>query len=176
MDIKVRQENQADYNAVFELIEKAFKILPSSDHREQFLVQRLRKSTAFVPELSMVAELENKIVGHILLTKLKIKNGPYEFDSLALAPVSVLPEYQRKGIGGMLIQEAHIRARELGFQSIVLLGHEKYYPKFGYKQADSFGIELPFDVPKVNCMAIELTENGLDGVSGTVEYPKEFNE
>ncbi|HLU93421.1 MAG TPA: N-acetyltransferase [Membranihabitans sp.] len=133
MDIKVRQENQTDYDAVFELIEKAFKKLPSSDHREQFLVQRLRKSTAFVPELSLVAELENKIVGHILLTKLKIKNGPNEFDSLALAPVSVLPEYQGKGIGGTLIQEAHKRARELDYQSIVLLGHENYYPKFGYK-------------------------------------------
>ena len=176
MEIYIRKENQTDYNAVFELIEKAFEKLALSDHREQFLVQRLRKSTAFIPELSMVAEIENKIVGHILLTKLKIKNGQDEFDSLALAPVSVLPEYQGKGIGGILIQEAHKKARELGHQSIVLLGHEKYYPKFGYKQADNFGIELPFDVPKENCMAIELTENGLDGVSGTVEYPKEFNE
>ena len=140
-----------------------------SDHKEQFLVQRLRKSTAFVPELSIVAEIENKIVGHILLTKIKIKNGQDEFNSLALAPVSVLPEYQGKGIGGMLIQEAHKKARELGYQSIVLLGHEKYYPKFGYKQADFFGIELSFDVPKENCMAIELTENGLDGISGIVQ-------
>lgn len=76
----------------------------------------------------------------------------------------------------MLIQEAHKKAKELGHHSIVLLGHEQYYPNFGYKQADSFGIELPFDVPKEYCMAIELTENALDGVSGTVEYPKEFNE
>ncbi|MGO1597511.1 MAG: GNAT family N-acetyltransferase [Sphingobacterium sp.] len=176
MEIIIRKENQTDYAAVFDLIEKAFEKLTLSDHREQFLVQRLRESTAFVPELSMVAEIKNKIVGHILLTKLKIKNGQDEFDSLALAPVSVLPEYQGKGIGGMLIQEAHKKARELGHQSIILLGHEKYYPKFGYKQADNFGIELPFEVPKENCMAIELTENSLDGVSGTVEYPKEFSE
>ena len=176
MDINVREEQQTDYDAVFELIEKAFEKSTLSDHREQFLVQRLRKSIAFVPELSMVAEIENKIVGHILLTKLKIKNRQDEFDSLALAPVSVLPEYQGKGIGGMLIQEAHKRASQLGHKSIVLLGHERYYPKFGYKQADNFGIELPFDVPKENCMVIELTENGLKGVNGTVEYPKEFNE
>lgn len=136
----------------------------------------MRKSNSFIPELAMVAEIEKRIVGHILVTKLKIKNNQDEFDSLALAPVSVLPEYQGKGIGGMLIQEAHKKARELGHQSIVLLEHEKYYSKFGYKQADSFGIELPFDVPKENFMAIELIENGLDGVSGTVEYPKEFNE
>jgi predicted N-acetyltransferase YhbS len=58
----------------------------------------------------------------------------------------------------------------------VLLGHETYYPKFGYIQADKFGIELPFDVPKENCMTIELIENGLNGVKGIVEYPREFNE
>lgn len=176
MEINIREEKQTDYDAVFKLIENAFENLTLSDHREQFLVQKLRKSNAFIPELSMVAETENKIVGHILLTKLKIKNGQDEFDSLALAPVSVLPEYQSKGIGGMLIRAAHKKARELGHKSIVLLGHEKYYPKFGYKRADNFGIELPFDVPKENCMVIELTENGLNGVNGTVEYPKEFNE
>lgn len=124
----------------------------------------------------MVAETENKIVGHILLTKLKIKNGQNELDSLALAPVSVLPEHQGKGIGGMLIKEAHKKAKELGFISVILLGHEKYYPKFGYKRADQFGIVLPFEVPKENCMAIELIENGLKDVNGMVEYPKEFNE
>ena len=64
----------------------------------------------------------------------------------------------------------------MGYRSIVLLGHEKYYPKFGYQQADKFGIELPFDAPKENCMAIELTENGLKNVSGMVVYPKEFNQ
>ena len=176
MELTIRKENAKDFDAVFNLIEKAFESEQMSDHKEQFLVGRLRKSDSFIPELSMVAEFENKIVGHIMLTKLKIKNEQNEFDSLALAPVSVIPEYQGKGIGGILIKEAHKRAKELGHQSIVLLGHEKYYPKFGYKQADNFGIELPFDVPKENCMAIELTENGLDGVSGIVDYPKEFNE
>ena len=176
MKVTIRQEKPEDFRIVFSLIEKAFKSIQFSDHKEQFLVEHLRKSKAFIPELSMVAEIENNIVGHILLTKLKIKNGQDEFNSLALAPVSVLPEYQGKGIGGMLIIEAHKKAIELGYQSIVLLGHEKYYPKFGYRQADSFGIDLPFDVPKENCMAIELTENGLNGVSGIVEYPKEFNE
>lgn len=98
MRINIRKENQADYSAVFEVIEQAFEKLVLSDHQEQFLVQRLRKSTAFIPDLSIVAEIGNKIVGHILLTKLKIKNEQDEFESLALAPVSVLPEYQGKGI------------------------------------------------------------------------------
>lgn len=115
-----------------------------SDHKEQFLVKRLRKSNAFIPELSIIAETENKIVGHIFLTNLKIKNEQDVFNTWALAPVSVLPGYQGKGIGGMLIKEAHKKAKDLGYKSIVLLGHEKYYPKFGYEQADTSGIKLPW--------------------------------
>lgn len=176
MKIKIRQEKQSDFNEVFDLIKKAFITEKYKEPEEQLLVKRLRKSNAFIPELSLVAEVENKIVGHILLTKLKIKNGQEEFGSLALAPVSVIPEYQGNGIGGQLIKNAHKIAIELGYESVVLLGHENYYPRFGYKQADTFGIELPFDVPKENCMAIELVHGGLKNVSGTVEYPKEFND
>ena len=174
--MKIRQEIKNDFKEVFNLIEKAFKKEPFSDHKEQFLVERLRESKAFIPELSLVAEIDGKIVGHTLVSKIKIKNELNEFDSLALAPVSVLPEFQKRGIGGKLITEAHEKAKKLGHKSIVLLGHEKYYPKFGYEQADKYGIKLPFEVPKENCMVIELTENGLNGVSGTVEYPKEFND
>ena len=170
----IRQETPADYKDVFNLIEKAFRSEQYSDHKEQFLVERLRKSDAFIPELSLVAEVDGKIVGHILLTKLKIKNVADSFDSLALAPVTVLPEFQGIGIGGKLIAESHKRAKELGHESIVLLGHESYYPKFGYQRADKFEIELPFKVPKENCMVIELVENGLNGVSGIVEYPEAF--
>jgi predicted N-acetyltransferase YhbS len=115
-------------------------------------------------------------VGYILLTKIKIINQQTTSDSLALAPVAVMPEYQGKGIGGMLIRQAHQTAKEPGHRSIVLLGHEDYYPRFGYKQAHLFGMQLPFDVPKQNCMVIELVENGLAGVTGMVEYPKEFFE
>jgi len=176
MKIKIRKEQESDYENVFHLIEKAFKNMELSDHKEQFLVQRLRKSDSFIPELSIVALKENIIVGHILLTKLKIKNKKEEFESLALAPVSVLPEFQNMGIGGKLIIQSHKIAKDLGFKSVILLGHEKYYPKFGYLQADKYGIELPFEVPKENCMIIELVENGLKGVNGIVEYPKEFNE
>lgn len=173
-DIHIRQEKNTDFNDVHILIEKAYRNDEASDHREQFLVENLRKSENFIPELSLIAEYENKIVGHILLTRIKIINQLQEYESLALAPVSVLPQYQNQGIGGLLIKTAHKIARELQFKSIVLLGHATYYPKFGYKKAKSFGIELPFDVPHEYCMAIELIENGLFKVSGTVKYPKEF--
>lgn len=174
MKIIIRQETAKDFPYVFELIKDAFKTEPFSDFTEQFLVERLRKSNAFIPELSMVAELEGEIIGHILLTKIKINTTNESFNSLALAPVSVKPAYQNKGIGGQLILQAHAKAIELGYKSVVLLGHQDYYPRFGYKKASKFGIKLPFDVPDENCMAIELVENGLAGVSGTVEYSKEF--
>lgn len=176
MEVIIRQENKKDHQVVFDLIEKAFKTEVYSDYREQFLVEMLRKSKAFVPELSLVAEKYNKIVGHILLTIIEITNDHQTFGSLALAPVSVLPEFQNQGIGGQLIEYAHEKAKSLGYKSIVILGHKDYYPKFGYQQADKFGIELPFDVPKENCMAIELVENGLKDVNGMVVYPKEFYE
>ncbi len=174
MKLKIRKEEQRDFKAVFDLIEKAFRDVEYSDHTEQFLVERLRNSEAFIPELSLVAAVDDQIAGHILLTKIKVKNETQEFDSLALAPVSVLPESQGNGIGGKLILKAHKIARELGYESVILLGHAEYYPKFGYRQLDEFGIILPFDVPKENCMAVELTDGALDEVNGVVVYAKEF--
>lgn len=174
--MNIRQETNKDHQEVFKVIEQAFMNEAFTDHQEQFLVERLRKSEAFIPELSMVAELDGKVIGHILLTKIKINNDNNSFESLALAPVSVLPDHQGKGIGGELILSAHEKAKELGFSSIVILGHESYYPRFGYQQVHLFNIQLPFEVPKENCFAIELIKNGLDGVSGVVEYAKEFSE
>ncbi len=174
MNVTIRQERTADYKAVFNLIKLAFKNEDVSDHNEQLIVEELRKSTAFIPEFSLVAEFNNEIVGHILLTKINIKNNKQQFISLALAPISVLPKHQRKGIGRLLIEKAHQIAKNDDYKSIVVLGHESYYPKFGYQQAHKFGIKFPFNAPEENCMVIELIKNGLQGVTGIIEYPKEF--
>lgn len=176
MNISIRQEEYKDYNSVFNVIELAFEKEELSDHREHFLVNRLRNSDAFIPELSLVAEMNHKVVGHILLTKLVIHNQIKSFPSLALAPVSVHPDYQGKGIGGKLILSAHKIAKELGYSSVILLGHADYYPRFGYKPTTNFNIQLPFEVPDENCMAVELYENSLKEVHGMVVYPKEFNQ
>jgi predicted N-acetyltransferase YhbS len=176
MNITIRQETKADHLKVHELIASAFQNEEHSDHREQFLVERLRKSKAFIAELSLVAEIENEIVGHIMLTKIQIENENKSFESLALAPVSVKPEFQRKGIGSKLITESHAIAKSLGYQSIIVLGHEEYYPRFGYEWTSKYHIKMPFDVPEENCMVISLSENGLLGVNGKVVYPKEFFE
>lgn len=174
MSIRIRKETPEDFRKVFSLIQLAFSDEVLSDHQEQFLVERLRNSQAFEPELSLVAELDQEIVGYILLTKIKIKNNQQKNTFLAMAPVAVLPHYQGKGIGSQLILTAHNRAKNLGYTAIVVLGHDKYYPKFGYQLAENFGITLPFEVPRENCMIIELVPNSLKGVYGEVEYAKEF--
>lgn len=172
--LNIRKETTVDHKAVFSLITKAFSALEHSDHKEQFLVERLRNSTAFIPELSLVAEINNRIVGYILLTKISIKNDSGEWPSLALAPVAVDPDFQGRGVGAKLISAAHGIATELGHKSVILLGHAEYYPKFGYVPTVNFGISLPFEVPAENCMGVELVPKGLEGVTGTVEYAPEF--
>lgn len=173
--ITIRREEEKDYGQVFQLTEEAFRDMEHSDHQEQFLVENLRKSEAFIPELSLVAEDENGIIaGHILFTKIKIINDSESFESLALAPVSVKPEFQNQGLGGKLITEGHHIARELGYQSVILIGHEKYYPRFGYEKTSNFGVSFPFEIPEENGMAIELVKDGLKNKKGMVKYPKEF--
>lgn len=176
MDFIIRQEQTEDHNIVHKVVELAFKDVEESDHSEPFLVDKLRLTDAFVPELSLVAEADGEIIGHILLTKVEIVSEKESVLSLGLAPVSVLPKYQRQGVGSALIREAHKRAAKLGYGSVVLLGHKDYYPRFGYKQAIDFGIEFPFDVPHEYCMAIELHPEALKGVRGKIRYARPFLE
>ena len=174
MTIQTRRELPNDYKCVENVIQKAFENDPYGDQNEHLLVNRLRKSEAFIPQLSIVAEIEGEIVGHIFITKIIISDGIKNSESLAMAPVSVLPAYQRRGIGGRLITDAHKVALSLGYKSIILIGHEDYYPRFGYQKLARFNIQLPFDVPENNCMAIELVKGGLSGTQGRVQYPEAF--
>ena len=173
--LNIRKEDPSDYNRVIRITEKAFETLEISNHNEGKLVEKLRKSSNFIDELSLVAELNGQVVGHILFTPIVIDNGEQQFQSLVLAPVSVLPEFQKRGIGGQLIRAGHQKALELGFHSVILLGHPEYYPRFGYKPASTWGIKSPIQLPSDDVfMAVELTEDALANVCGTVVFPPEF--
>lgn len=175
MDIIIRPELNTEYNKTEEIIQKAFLNEEYSDKKEHLLVNRIRKSDAFIPELSLVALNQGEdVIGHILLSKIKIKDGDIEVDSLALAPVSVTPEYQKKGIGSQLIHAALKNAKDLGYRSVIVLGHKDYYPKFGFKPASFWHIQAPFEVPDEVFMALELTPNSLEKVQGVVHYSKAF--
>ena len=167
--IAIRKENVNDYTEVYNVIKTAFETAEHSDGNEQDLVVALRKSNNYIPELSLVAIDNDKIVGYILFTKIKIG----ESEELALAPLGVLPEYQRQGIGSKLITEGHRIAKKLGYHYSIVLGSENYYPKFGYVPAIEYGIEAPFDVPSKNFMAIKLNESNVE-IKGIVKYAKEF--
>ncbi len=167
--LEIRQENKKDCAEVYNVIKKAFMSAEHCDGNEQDLVVNLRESNNFIPELSLVAIDDNKIVGYILFTKIRI--GKYE--ELALAPLAVLPEYQKQGIGKKLIEEGHKKAKKLGYQYSIVLGSERYYPKLGYVPASQYGIKAPFEVPNENFMAIELNNTDVE-ITGVVEYAKEF--
>lgn len=170
--IIIRQETLSDYKHVFEVNNLAFK-----QSNEAKLVEALRTNTnVFVNELSIVATYNNNIVGHILFTKIKITNiNGIEHESLALAPMAVLPKFQLKGIGSKLIIYGLQVAKNIGFKSVIVLGHANYYSKFGFMPASLWNINAPFQVPDNAFMAIELQNDSLKNSSGTVVYPSEFN-
>ena len=167
--IEIRQENKKDYEEVYKLVKTAFETAEHSDGNEQDLVVDLRNSDNFIPELSLVAVKDNKIVGYILFTKIKIEN----YEEIALAPLAVLPEYQKQGIGSKLIEEGHKIAKKLGYHYSIVLGSENYYPKFGYIPAIQYGIQAPFEVQNENFMAVKLNETNTE-IKGVVQYAKEF--
>ena len=167
--LEIRQENKNDYDEVYNVVKKAFETAEHSDGNEQDLVSQLRTSDAFIPELSLVAIKDNRIVGYILFTKIKIGKS----EELALAPLAVLPEYQRQGIGSELIEQGRTIAKKLGYHYVVVLGSEKYYPRFGYVSAIKFGISAPFNVPSENFMAKKLKDTNKE-IKGIVKYAKEF--
>ena len=170
MNTTIRKEEEKDHKQIYEVNKLAFQ-----QENESKLIEKIRKSENFIPELSIVAEIDNRIVGHILFSKIKII-GDSDYESLALAPMAVIPEFQKRGIGSELIKKGIDKAKELGFDSIIVLGHKEYYPKFGFQRASKWNIKCPFEVPDDVFMAIELTEKAFEGKAGTVKYPDEFNE
>lgn len=167
--MNIRQEIENDFEEVYVLIKEAFETAEHADGTEQDLVVALRKGDSFIPELSLVVEIDGQLVGHILFSKAKVGSSTV----LALAPLTVKSAFQRRGVGSELINEAHKIASQLGFEYIIVLGSERYYPKFGYLPAEEFNIIVPEGIPPKNLMAIKLQGNAND-ISGEIIYAKEF--
>lgn len=127
--ILVRSETSNDIGEIAEVTAAAFKTLAISNQTEQFIVAALRSAKALT--VSLVAEVDGRIVGHIAFSPVTISDGSQNW--YGLGPVSVLPEYQRRGIGGALINEGLLRLRGLGARGCCLVGHPDYYKRFGFQ-------------------------------------------
>lgn len=167
----IRPETEKDFDAIYNLVRDSFAGASHTDGDEQNLVTRLRNSPAYVPELALVAEIDGKIVGHIMFTTAKLGN----YRALNLAPVAVAPDKQKMGIGGALIRRGHEIAKQAGYDYIALVGHSGYYPRFGYIRANTLGIKSDLDVPDDAFMAIDLKSQGAT-TGANLQYPREFFE
>jgi putative acetyltransferase len=127
--IVIRNETDADVGAITEVTVAAFKTLEISNHTEQFIIEALRAAKALA--VSLVAEVDGHVIGHIAFSPVNITDGTQNW--YGLGPVSVLPEYQRKGIGKSLIKEGLSQLKELNAQGCCLVGHPDYYKKLGFK-------------------------------------------
>jgi len=166
--IRVRAETADDFSAIDVVNLSAFQ-----GEAEAQLVGELRKTPIFIPDLSLVAELNGRIVGHVVLSRVKLLSDQGESEILALGPMSVVPSQSHRGIGSELIDAAVARARPLCYNAIVVAGHPDYYLRFGFKPASDWGVNCNLPIPDDALTAMNLVDGALSG-GGVVEYPDLF--
>jgi putative acetyltransferase len=164
MKIIIRNEVESDIKAISEVTKAAFENLPISRHTEQFIINALRDAKALT--ISLVAEADNRVVGHIAFSPVTISDG--SLDWYGLGPISVLPELQKQGIGKSLIQEGLSSLKALGAKGCVLVGDPGYYQRFGFKSLPDLVID---GVPQQYILALPFEENK---TSGTVTFHEGF--
>jgi putative acetyltransferase len=166
--VSIRTEQPQDYSAVFLVNERAFG---TSD--EARLVDQVRPVVQ--PLISLVAVLEDKVVGHILFTPVAIEGDAKAWRAMALGPMAVLPEYQNQGIGSSLVLAGLDACRRIGEQVVFVLGHPEFYPRFGFQPAA--GKSLRYKRPDFDpyFMVAELAPGALNYMSGLVKYHSEFD-
>jgi predicted N-acetyltransferase YhbS len=169
-ELMIRPEKAKDLQGVRSLLIAAF-----NEREDAELVERLRGSKhCYVDGLTLVAEVRGEVRGFAMVSRASLQFGENMTDILVLGPVAVLPAHQRTGIGSGLIREAIRLADERGEKMIVVLGHEAYYPRFGFMPASRFGIKPPQPWPDANYMVRPLSAHS-EPMQGTVVYPPEWN-
>ena len=153
-NFKIRQETKEDLDEVYQLIKTAFETAKVKDGDEQDFAVKLREGKNFIPELSMVAETDGKLIGHIMMTQTPVLQSNGErYTALLVAPLSVQLELRL--------------AAEMGYQAVFLTGDPNYYSRFGYQSSSRFGITCP-GIPDQYVLAYELVPHALDKVEGTI--------
>jgi putative acetyltransferase len=164
----IREEQQGDLDQVRAINLAAFETAMEAD-----LVDALRERAT--PHVSLVAEDDGLIVGHILFSPATLASD-LDVRVMGLAPMAVIPSRQREGIGSRLVREGLERCRQLDAAAVIVLGHPQYYPRFGFRPASNLSLRSEYDVPDDVFMVLELRERALAGRSGTIRYHPVFAE
>ncbi|HAO06410.1 MAG TPA: N-acetyltransferase [Chryseobacterium sp.] len=168
--ILIRKEQATDYDAIQYVNDQAF-----NQPQEGNVIRKIRETGADI--LSLVAEMNNEIIGHIFFSEAALANHPEVKNGMGLAPMAVLPQYQQQGIGKMLIKKGIELLKERDIPYVIVLGHETYYPKFGFEKASKYGLISQWDeVPDEAFMIMILDKNLISKISGIAKYRDEWNE
>jgi len=163
--IDIREEHSDDVAAVREVNRRAF-----GQDQESNIVDALRTNGGAL--LSLVATVNGQVAGHIMYSPLTVaENVP----GVALGPMAVVPEYQRRGIGTKLIEAGNRKIKDAGYPFIIVVGHAQYYPRFGFRPASEHGIKCEWDIPDNVFMLLVLDQAKMEGVAGLATYRREFS-
>ena len=168
MQVTIREETPEDVIAIRQVNEEAFR-----QPQEARLIDLLRAHGTVL--LSLVAAVDDRVVGHILYSPVRLGSGAREVQGAGLGPIAMLPEFQRKGLGSKLIGEGTRRLRESGCPFIVVLGHPEYYPRFGFVAASRHGVRCQWKVRDEAFMLLPLDASRLSAMSGLARYCDEFD-
>ena len=167
--ISIRPEKSEDTAVIHQLNEQAF-----GRAAEANLVAALRRNGKAL--LSLVADDNGRVVGHILFSEVVIESAENCLKGVGLAPMAVSPERQNESIGSRLVEAGLAHCRNAGYPFVVVLGHPKFYPRFGFVPASQFGLKSEYDVPDEVFLIIEIEKGSLAGFAGVAKYQPEFNE
>jgi len=165
--VNIRPETDADVTTIYHVNAQGF-----GREKEAEFVNHLRDHHGIT--LSLVAEYNGLLVGHALFSPVRIEPDGAGFNSVALAPLAILPQYQRQGIGSRLVMEGIEKIRSSGYDIIFLVGHPQYYPRFGFTQAGLRGFRCEFDVPDEAWMLLETANKDYKILERTVYFRPEF--
>jgi len=166
MSVIIRPETAQDRGAVWGVNQQAF-----GGDAEASLAEALRDGG--FTEVSLVAEKNDAIVGHILFGRVQIDTAATMIDAVSLAPMAVVPNHQRQGVGALLVEAGLDVARRNGHKIAVVLGHPEFYSRFGFSAKLAEPLQSPFGGGEA-WMAMELAPEALAGIAGKVEYPPPF--
>jgi putative acetyltransferase len=173
--VTVRPESPDDFAAIREMLVLAFsEEFPRDDVAT--LVEALRETPGYDPELALVAELDGAIIGYVMFTSIHIESAGGNVPVMTLAPLAVRPTWHGQGVGSMLARHGLERCRNLGHTIVTVIGHSTYYPRFGFTQSLPLGIDMTHAKLDESKMVLALVPGALEGVTGMVRLPSVFDD